>query len=275
MRIIISDMNYANHVASFFDLLGFKEIVAKKSPDEILAINKMLRDVNRITLTPSDLPPLKFINFSDSAVRARQVPNDDALVLYSTVWNEFRNIAFAQTSLINLKVLIRGGVTIGDLYFENDVVFGGALNRAYSLESEIAIFPRLVVDRSLVNIVLDSQEDALASLRKFAPDEAKQSKGRNIDDIRWFLQKDFDGVLFLDYLGVFFELSKNTSARGELISAILIMHRNVIVSGLEDYMYNDKLLAKYNWLKNYHNRFVNAESNQLQKLKVSVKSLKI
>ncbi len=43
------------------------------------------------------------------------------------------------------NVLIRGGIAIGNLYHNDDIVFGKALNDAYYLESECAIFPRIIL----------------------------------------------------------------------------------------------------------------------------------
>ena len=42
--------------------------------------------------------------------------------------------------------LFRGGVTVGDLVHEDEAVFGPGLNRAYYLESKIAMYPRIVLD---------------------------------------------------------------------------------------------------------------------------------
>jgi hypothetical protein len=42
--------------------------------------------------------------------------------------------------------LLRGGVTVGDVIHEDEIVFGPGLNRAYHLESEIARYPRFVLD---------------------------------------------------------------------------------------------------------------------------------
>ena len=43
-------------------------------------------------------------------------------------------------------VWVRGGVTVGNILHDDDVVFGPALNRAYELESKVAKFPRIVLD---------------------------------------------------------------------------------------------------------------------------------
>jgi hypothetical protein len=41
--------------------------------------------------------------------------------------------------------LLRGGVTVGDVVHEDEIVFGPGLNRAYYLERKIARYPRFVL----------------------------------------------------------------------------------------------------------------------------------
>lgn len=44
--------------------------------------------------------------------------------------------------------IVRGAITYGDIYFENErnVWFGPAMNRAFYLESKIAKYPRIIID---------------------------------------------------------------------------------------------------------------------------------
>ncbi|HTG56249.1 MAG TPA: hypothetical protein VL943_08285, partial [Niabella sp.] len=49
----------------------------------------------------------------------------------------------------NLGMMIRGGITIGDLiHEENGALFGPAMNEAYRLESNSAIYPRVVISNN-------------------------------------------------------------------------------------------------------------------------------
>jgi hypothetical protein len=41
---------------------------------------------------------------------------------------------------------IRGAVTVGLIHHDEHIVFGPALNRAYELESKVAIYPRILID---------------------------------------------------------------------------------------------------------------------------------
>lgn len=52
-----------------------------------------------------------------------------------------------QLALNNTKpILIRGAITHGELYRENNIIFGPALTRANNLESKFAIYPKIIID---------------------------------------------------------------------------------------------------------------------------------
>ena len=57
---------------------------------------------------------------------------------------------------IKERILFRGGISYGDAYVDpcKSMFFGEAVNRAYKLESEIAIHPRIVIDDFIAKAVL-------------------------------------------------------------------------------------------------------------------------
>lgn len=56
------------------------------------------------------------------------------------------------------RILFRGGVSYGNAYVDPDksMFFGDAVNRAYKLESEVAIHPRIVIDDFIAEAVLEN-----------------------------------------------------------------------------------------------------------------------
>lgn len=59
---------------------------------------------------------------------------------------------------IKERILFRGGVSYGNAYIDSckSMFFGEAVNKAYKLESEIAIHPRIVIDDFIAEAVLDN-----------------------------------------------------------------------------------------------------------------------
>jgi hypothetical protein len=51
-----------------------------------------------------------------------------------------------QIKLIGYEILLRGGIVVGKLLHENNIMFGPAFNQAYDLESKSALYPRIVID---------------------------------------------------------------------------------------------------------------------------------
>lgn len=48
-------------------------------------------------------------------------------------------------------VFLRGAITKGNLFSDNSKVFGPALNQAYILESQSAVYPRIIFTTKLLN----------------------------------------------------------------------------------------------------------------------------
>lgn len=83
-------------------------------------------------------------------------------------------------ALFQFDFPLRGGITIGELFIDNSIVWGTGLIKAYKMENEIAIYPRILVSQELLNIY----------------DSYKQ-KTINIYAL---IEKDFDGLWFADYM---------------------------------------------------------------------------
>jgi hypothetical protein len=84
---------------------------------------------------------------------------------------------------LRIGFLVRGGITVGKLYHSAGVVFGEAMVEAYLLESQIAVYPRVVLSTRIVN----------------RPQWLKDTIG---------MARDHDGLFYLDYFkGLLFRSS--------------------------------------------------------------------
>lgn len=59
---------------------------------------------------------------------------------------------------IKERILFRGGISYGNAYVDpnKSMFLGEAVNKAYKLESEIAIHPRIVIEDTIAKAVLDN-----------------------------------------------------------------------------------------------------------------------
>ena len=90
---------------------------------------------------------------------------------------------------------MRGGISIGDVHYEEDTIFGPGFVRAYELESVYARIPRIVIDPTLI-AQLKSDERLSSKYNEFRED---------VRQIRKNIRKDFDGVYFIDYVQTFID----------------------------------------------------------------------
>jgi len=231
---------YRRSVVTFIDVLGFKDIVAKKSFDEVRGIVRLMQRFAGAEAGDPFAPEV--IAFSDSIIRVRPIHEGiNAEYSYGCVYWEILDLLHAQTELVNRGVLIRGGIALGDIHIEDGQVFGPGLIASYELESSYANFPRIVVSPELLR-ELDTNP-ALVNC-DHAPADEKEYLAK-------ILRRGEDGLHFIDYL---------RACRGELddpddYPPFLASHKQLIL-GESAGASLSRTTAKYLWLANYHNSVV-------------------
>jgi hypothetical protein len=115
----------------------------------------------------------------------------------------------------------------------DEIVFGPAMVRAYELERDAAVYPRIVIDRELIKA---------ADASRWAP----------------IVEHGDDGFYFLNYLfGSVEFLAQHRSTYPEESRRSLLNHRQTIRKAIQRLQHenkmNDRILQKYLWLINYHN----------------------
>jgi CYTH domain-containing protein len=98
-------------------------------------------------------------------------------------------------------ILIRGAVDVGICAELNEAdLYGQAVGRAYKLESQVAIYPRIVIGKHVV--------DYLASFAGLRSSENEKGLIHSYTDlVNSCLRQDMDGVTVLSYLDPFFRRS--------------------------------------------------------------------
>jgi hypothetical protein len=136
---LVREVTYERRVVAFYDVLGWRSHIkrAGQKAADISLLRRLILKTARATRIDKGLE-LRVTTFSDNVVIS-QVPgaNTSQLLMQLAIW---------QLGAAITGFLMRGGVTIGDLIHENEAVFGPGLNRAYYLESKIAMYPRIVLD---------------------------------------------------------------------------------------------------------------------------------
>lgn len=153
---MINENGYQEKILVFFDVLGFKDLILNKYKNEPEKIEDILSTMH--LLSDSSYPSELFI-FSDSVINILEAkPHFEK---YEQTFSDyldviFGNIATIQMSMVSLYgVLIRGSIVIGNIKYSNEknILFGPALINAYDLESKYSVYPRFILDKSIVELI--------------------------------------------------------------------------------------------------------------------------
>ena len=149
---------YEERIVAFVDVLGFKNEIEKKTVNPSVGVEneeETERVYDFISLLNKDF--VKRNTSDDSTYRVSQF-SDSLVISYSV--SEKASVFWILMSLLYLHLgaiyhglLIRGAVTFGKLIHDDEHLFGPAMDEAYKMESEIANFPRIIVNQKLIEAV--------------------------------------------------------------------------------------------------------------------------
>ena len=120
---------------------------------------------------------IQFKIFSDNIIIAKKLSNQ---IPQRT--QEIRSLLMCAGHFQELSAsdsvgwLLRGGISIGQLFIDDVMVWGEALLKSYFLEDKVANYPRIIIDKDIVNEII--QNNVLCE----------------------YLRKDFDDLYFLNFL---------------------------------------------------------------------------
>jgi hypothetical protein len=233
-------VNYDRSILTYTDILGFRELIATRSSGEISRLIRIVRDVIQPRRFRSSIPQLHeddFRNFSDLCLIRRVIARKGKFPAIGQVPAQILHMVHVQTILlVDEGILLRGGITVGDVALSYGQLFGPAVIRGYELESQVAKFPRIVVGQEVL-------------------DEVKQNpvlwihdRDTELQAVTDLLRRDCDGEYFVDYLRVVeSEMNDPTQYAG-----FLEKHKEIIEKGLRRYKANTSVLPKYKWLREYY-----------------------
>lgn len=186
-------MKYEKRVVAFIDILGFRalleETVDKSNAsvevniDKVIDAYKAIRDVLEadFSFENSDTSTSKQVSiFSDCIVVSFLLEEQ------SQIFNTLLDIKHLIMRLVYRRILCRGAVSIGKCIHTQDFLFGPALVEAYSLESNAAMYPRIILDRNVI--------EAGARFRA-----SHHSSNQELKYVESLLEKDSDGMYYIDY----------------------------------------------------------------------------
>lgn len=252
-----ADPDYEECLVTFFDVLGFRNLLHTRSGAEIRELLSTFRHVSEGDAEP----PTR----SDEMRMSSQVHAEiisDAIVRTRTtetqyhagplVW-ELIDLLHIQIDCLNSGILVRGAMTIGHMHLGigfDGPVFGPALVQAYEMEDREVVFPRIAI-----------HEDVLARHRE---DTSLWREGHDYEDearhLGNLLREDESGLHFIDYLRA--SLSEFDDPYPDWLS-FLLRHKELVERGLSASP-NATVRRKFSWLRNYHNGVIDEALSRLE-----------
>lgn len=146
-------MKYERRIVAFLDVLGFRQVVMDETRCEQIGSLLKLPYSLRMGDWPKlmKLTGMMMTSISDSLVLSIKAGDKNAMnKMIRTV--SVLHICF----LKDYDLLLRGGIAVGKLYHDDQIVYGPALVKAYELEQKRAIYPRVLIDEKDLEPALKS-----------------------------------------------------------------------------------------------------------------------
>lgn len=241
MLIWGDNMEYSTRVVVFMDILGFKEMVLDPNRKDTLfyVMNyfKWTGESNYTGLLKENDLGKEVTVFSDSIVISYDAK------IQGQVFYILLDIIRIQLDLANRGIILRGGVSIGELYHNRETIFGPAMIKAYELESKNAIYPRIILDQKLLDYAYENPSD-------------HHNSEQEMEYILGLIEMDKDGYWYTDFLSQEGELDYQSD-----IVYIFDKLKEITLKGIKSS--NESVKQKYLWLDSYIKSFQNEESDNL------------
>ena len=224
---------YEERFIAFIDILGFKNMVMESERN--INIQRLIFNVTKYNSdeqTNNYRGDMEDMN-SDYG-REISVFSDSIVISYPIRYglhHLLMDCIYLSIDFISADVLVRGGITCGKLFHKKSMCYGPAMVNAYTLESQYAKYPRIIIEDTLMRGIQNSQ--------------GNNTPGMEIEELKKLIKVDSDGWIFLDYL------SQESEFNEETYLPILNKIRKFVNYQLQANSFNQKILEKYLWLDEY------------------------
>lgn len=224
-------MENKKHLVAFLDILGFKKLIDEhfsgKDKQSLILLKKALKEAEQIAIVYSKQYlkqfniRFSFRQFSDCVCISMPLKQDfTTLETYGIFINVVR---LYQLILLDNRILVRGGIAVGGHFENSNIIFSEGLVRSYKLESQNAIYPRILIDKELLFLI---QKNLI-----------EQPENSNIFYKLYgtSLVKDWDDEVFISPFGMIGEIQHLVNDYGE----------NELKNFLESYTISNKLEVEF------------------------------
>ena len=228
---------YQYRIVFFFDILGFRDLVDKEYQNNqdnctnILNIFKFIRKFYEDEITEKYVKSKEITFFSDSVIISFEEQEEDQF--FKTLFD----LQILILRLVKRNILIRGSISYGKLFHDDDFILGPAFIDAYDLETKKAIVPRIICDKDIIL-------------------QAHKNKDNNSfqQDLPYLLELfdiDIDGQLYVDY----YDKLRGVFDDDKQYFEYMVSLKNIIAATLNTST-SHNIRSKYLWMREKFNKSV-------------------
>ena len=230
--------HFIDAIVSFVDILGFRSMLDTRAVHDILRVLRLLQWTAEAD--PNDTETSAHVRvFSDRVIRVARLDEPGAL------FSEVNTLRLAQMEMAAQGIFLRGGITLGEVYWDETAVFGPGIVDAYQIEHNFAVVPRIVIGQPVLQAIhkgLTHKDNDL---------------NQELAYLRTLISRSEDGIWFIDYL----RNADREMDGPEMYWDLLKGHKSAILDAsctLDRSEALSSLAMKISWLARYHNDTVRA-----------------
>ena len=229
------------HFVAYLDLLAGKSLIQSHEDESLNQMHSLLQ-VAKESCSHNNkalFPNCKVKIFSDNVIISCK--------LTGKIERDLAKINSAITLISAIQIvgmemyhyLFRGGATVGNLFIDDVMVWGNALVRANELEESLAVYPRIIIDNPLLDM-LEVDKDIIEK-----------------DFSKYSITLDRDNMFYLDYLKAYFKLSLTPESRSEFLAENYIYYKEKLPCEV------DKVSKKLSWQVSYLEKYMKSNNDKL------------
>ena len=273
--------NIENSLVGFIDLLGYSERVRNISSDE--ALEQLIEDIKHVQDTFEYKPNDESIKKSHKVSKTQILAFSDCIVLslpfkspltkeqgsFDTFMLEITSLAYSQARCVLNNIFVRGALDLGFWFHEQDILISPPLVNAYQLEQNLVCYPVIALSESLWDFLNNHPHrawyspDADPIQRAFKHNTTHEGSYYYID----YIQINIDSVGWManDQIVKAYKNAKSNEEKDSIhqegyglsCKLWLEQHKKAITSAMAG-LKNEPVRKKYDWLVQYHNRFIDS-----------------
>lgn len=234
-------IKYKKGFVAFIDVLGFTDMINNPTDISKQKIENYLNIVDEQFKEFDAISELKSIVISDSIILSLEILENNNEANIKVLTDLCKTIKLIQQKLALSNIWIRGAISYGDIYFDDErkQVIGKGYINAFYLERDYAIYPRVILDNKIVSFLgFKTSEECICRINKLEKCllyswERDFHKNKDQHKIVYGIKKDVS--LFIDFIDM------------EDINNLNI-YANFIIDNANE---NIRIYPKYLWLSQY------------------------